>query len=73
MKFISKHYFTFICYIMIFFFANQHYKSTGNINLFYSITTLKNNIKNDEELKAANRQLQVKLEAAVKLKEEYRY
>lgn len=56
-----------------FFFANQHYKSTGNINLFYSITTLKNNIKNDEELKAANRQLQVKLEAAVKLKEEYRY
>lgn len=33
---------------------------------------MKNNIKNDEELKAANRQLQVKLEAAVKLKEEYR-
>ena len=29
-------------------------------------------MKNEEELKVENRKLQVKLEAAVKLKEEYR-
>lgn len=71
--FVNEVYFQALFHIYLIYYDYFCKSTLKKYILFYSITTLKNNIKNDEELKAANRQLQVKLEAAVKLKEEYRY